>query len=259
MKFCSLVSGSSGNALFVEYKNTQLLIDCGISARRVEHALMAIGKNPSQLSGVLITHEHSDHVSGLRVFAGRHKLPVYASPATLASLPALDPSLMRPAVPGKSFEIGHLSLLGFEVPHDASCPMGYSLFAGEKKLSVATDMGKITEAVAAHLRGSSLVFLESNHDVDMLMSGPYPYYLKQRILSESGHLSNFQAAKLAAALARTGTKQIMLGHLSEKNNEPSLAHDEVAAMLCAQGAQIGGDIFLSVALRDTCSAMTNVG
>ena len=210
-KFCSLVSGSSGNALYLEHKNTKILIDCGISCARICEALKSIDVNPSEINGIVVTHEHSDHVSGVRVFSNKFGCKVYAGEKTLENISCCQPAAVNAE---KGFEIGEIECMPFDIPHDAAQPFGYTFMLGGTKLSVATDMGKIDAHVAETIRGSEFVFLEANHDTEMLLTGPYPYYLKERIRGSEGHLSNEQCASLAAALARTGTTKFVLGHLS---------------------------------------------
>lgn len=249
-QFCSLVSGSSGNALYLEHDGAKILIDCGISCAKICAALKSIDVNPEDISAVVVTHEHSDHVSGVRVFSNKFGLKVYAGEKTLENISCFDAVSVKP---GERFEIGDIEILPFDIPHDAAQPFGYTFLAGGRKLAVATDMGKIDAQVAERLRGSEFVFLEANHDTNMLINGPYPYYLKERIKCGQGHLSNDQCASLAAALARTGTTKIVLGHLSNTNNTPQLAIQTVAEALQKDGFKIGSDILLDVAKRHSIS------
>ncbi|MFA7636709.1 MAG: MBL fold metallo-hydrolase [Monoglobales bacterium] len=245
-KFCSIVSGSSGNALFLEHKNTKILIDCGISCARICAALKSIHVNPAEINGIVVTHEHSDHISGVRVFSNKFGCSVYAGERTLGNMTCFDAQAVKS---GESFEIGDIGIRPFDIPHDAAEPFGYSFMLGGLSISVATDMGKINAEVAEAIRGSEVVFLEANHDREMLLTGPYPYYLKERIIGVEGHLSNDQSASLAAALARTGTTKIILGHLSDTNNTPELALKTVADALSESGLEVGKDIVLDVAER----------
>lgn len=249
-RFCSLVSGSSGNALYLEYKNTKILIDCGISCTRICEALKSIGVNPAEINGIIVTHEHSDHVSGVRVFSNKFGCKVYAGEKTLENISCYEPAVVKAE---KSFEIGEIKVMPFDIPHDAAQPFGYTFMLGGIKLSVATDMGKIDAHVAETIRGSEFVFLEANHDTEMLLTGPYPYYLKERIRGSEGHLSNEQCASLAAALARTGTTKIVLGHLSNTNNTPHIALQTVNDALSSGGFKVGSDIMLDVAKRHSVS------
>lgn len=250
VRFCSLVSGSSGNALYLEHKNTKILIDCGISCARICEALKSIGVNPAEISGIVVTHEHSDHVSGVRVFSNKFGCKVYAGEKTLENISCFEPTVVNAE---KGFEIGEIKCLPFDIPHDAAQPFGYTFMAGGTKLSVATDMGKIDARVAEIIRGSELVFLEANHDMKLLLEGPYPFYLKERIRGSEGHLSNEQCASLAAALARTGTTKIVLGHLSNTNNTPEIALKTVSDALSGEGFKPGTDFLLDVAKRHSVS------
>ncbi len=251
-RFCSLQSGSNGNALYFENGKTKLLIDCGISAKRVTDRLAQIGVAPEELSGILLTHEHSDHVAGIRVFTKKFATPVYATAGTLEAMEKqhnVVESEIHILQAGSYFEIGSVTVHPFTLPHDAQEPVGYLLHTGQRKIAVATDMGRICEDIAWEMKGSDFVFLESNYDEGMLKNGRYHPLLKQRILGSSGHFSNDQAAKLAAALVRGGTGNIMLGHLSANNNRPPLALSRVAEEISQQGAHIGGDVILEVASR----------
>lgn len=249
-KFCSLVSGSSGNALYLEHKNTKILIDCGISCARICEALKSIEVDPAEIRGIVVTHEHSDHVSGIRVFSNKFGSRVYAGEKTLENISCYDGEAVSEE---HAFAIGDIEITPFDIPHDAAQPFGYTFMLGGLKMAVATDMGRIDARVAEMLRGSEFVFLEANHDTEMLLTGPYPYYLKERVKGSEGHLSNDQSASLAAALARTGTSKIVLGHLSNTNNTPQLAMQTVANALESGGFKIGSDIMLDVAKRHLIS------
>lgn len=256
VKFCSLVSGSSGNATFLKCDETRILIDCGISARKAEVLLDSIGEKASQLSGILVTHEHSDHISGIRVLSKKYQIPIYATPQTWNAMGTVREACgarVREIEAQVPFTIGKVEIEPFEIPHDAAQPVCYSIYAENKKISVATDMGRIVAGLAEKLRQSDVVLLEANYDEEMLQSGPYPYYLKQRIAGNHGHLSNEQASRMACALACSGTRRIILGHLSEKNNLPQLAYDTVAQALTYSGFEPGENIYLSVAERYTPS------
>ncbi len=254
-RFCSLVSGSSGNALYLEHKKTKILIDCGISCARICESLKLVGVNPAEIDGIVVTHEHSDHVNGVRVFSNKFGCKVYAGERTLENISCYNPIGINAE---KSFEIGGIGVMPFDIPHDAVQPFGYTFMLGGIKLSVATDMGKIDAHVAEIIRGSEFAFLEANHDTEMLLKGPYPYYLKERIKGSEGHLSNDQCASLAAALARTGTTKIVLGHLSNTNNTPQRAMQTVADALEGNGFKIGSDVLLDVAKRHSISNMYEI-
>lgn len=258
-KFCSLVSGSSGNASLVYAQGTGLLIDCGLNGKRACAAVAEAGVDASSLRAILITHEHSDHISGAGVLARRLRLPVYATDKTWQAMRdavgALSDAQIKIVEPGECFSVGPIGVCAFSTPHDAADPVGYSLFFDRLKLSVATDMGHISESAVRALEGSDMVLLESNHDVDMLTNGRYPLFLKRRILGEYGHLSNDCAARLAVHLVKKGTRGILLGHLSTENNLPRIAYDTVAQALTSLGARLGRDVQLAVANRYTLSGI----
>lgn len=228
MTFCPLYSGSSGNCSYVACGDTRLLIDAGKSGKMIAEALDDIGVDPATLNGLLITHEHSDHISGAGVLARRYHLPVYATAGTWA---AMDGKLGRIAPEQRvvidaqsDFYLGSLGIVPFSIPHDAADPVGYHLWAGSCSLSFATDIGHMTKSVFSEISGSSLVLLESNHDPNMLMCNDhYSAALKRRILGNRGHLSNDACAEVLVKLAESGVRNIILGHLSGENNTPELA------------------------------------
>lgn len=225
MELRVFASGSSGNCLLLSSGSTHILIDAGISKRRIEQSLAQSGLSMREIGGVLITHEHSDHISGLKMLMKYYAVPVYA-PRTVASrlrgcLPEAEPYL-RVIPVNEPFEIGGVSVTAFHTPHDTDESVGYRVEGGGV-FALATDMGHVTEEVFGALSGADTVLIESNHDEEMLRYGPYPVYLKRRILSDSGHLSNACCADLARKLALGGTRQIILGHLSRENNSPAIA------------------------------------
>lgn len=243
MRIHVFASGSSGNCLLLEEGETKLLIDAGISRRRVSAALKALGFELEQICGVLITHEHSDHISGLLNLVKDRELPVYA-PHTVAArifgaLPQLQDQLRIIPV-GETFRLGDLQITAFHTSHDTDESVGYRV-EGAGVYAHATDTGCVTEEMRRFLLGADTVLLESNHDEAMLRYGPYPFYLKKRILSDRGHLSNTDCAAFARELAETGTRQIILAHLSRENNTPRKALEETekaleglsAALYCA--------------------------
>lgn len=225
MRLHIFASGSSGNCLLLSSGGSRLLIDVGISMRRMEAGLREAGMDWNDISGVLITHEHSDHISGLTTLARRHALPIYA-PHTVANrlrgmLPALEPCLRIIRV-GEAFPLGGFQVTAFHTPHDTDESVGYRVEGGGC-FAMATDLGHVTDEVRDALTGADTVLIEANHDEDMLIRGPYPVYLKRRILSDRGHLSNENCGKLARYLCQRGTRQVVLGHLSKENNRPDIA------------------------------------
>ena len=255
MYFCPLFSGSSGNALFCQYGSTRLIIDAGKPGRQMEEALRSIGVDPGTLAGVLITHEHSDHIYGAGVLARKYGLPLYATPGTWAAMEGklgkVDGGLRREIQAGQDFYLGDLGVVPFPIPHDAADPVGFRLYGGNLSISTATDLGHFSEYVYGQIAGSDLVLLESNHDRDMLRANPhYNARLKARILGQYGHLSNESCAEALLKLIRSGTGTVLLGHLSGENNTPELARAVSTGALAREGIRAGRDIRLEVALRD---------
>ena len=255
LTYTTLASGSSGNCALVSCGRTHLLLDTGISARRITTALKRLGVDPASLSGVLITHEHSDHISGLTTLTKQLRLPVYATAPTLAQLyrriPLLE-GLGREFDAGDGFPVGEIWVGSFPTSHDAAGSVGYTLTGDGCKAAVATDLGRLTPAVTRAVQGGDLLVCESNHDEDWVRSGPYPYYLKQRILGDQGHLSNEMGAELAALAAESGARTIVLAHLSAENNTPARARSVAARRLSAAGIDPELDISLTVAPRAEC-------
>ena len=251
VNFISLISGSSGNATLISDGKTHILTDCGMSGARLKDALKKVGIAPETLSALLITHEHIDHVKGAGVIARRYNLPVYGTEKTLTKMDcgAINEDLLNAVKPDADFEIGGIGICPFSIPHDAADPVGYSHFIENSKYSLATDIGHMNDYIFEHISGSRAVLLESNHDVEMLQFGSYPYPLKRRILSDIGHLSNENAAKCAVELLKSGTERIALGHLSQENNTPEIALLDTYNALTDAGSKVGEDIQLTVAQR----------
>ena len=274
MTLHTLSSGSQGNCLLLSDGDTHILVDAGISTRRIKAGLAQLELSMDELDGILITHEHTDHISGLATLIKHHSIPLYASPLgfacmvmiiRFASVAGVEP-LLRPREPGCQFEVGQCLVTAFETSHDAAQSMDYRI-DGSGSVGILTDTGYVTDEAgtgrsggiprrgyvtdeaAQVLPGVSLLVLESNHDVEYLRSGPYPYTLKQRILGSQGHLSNDDAAAFAAQMAAGGTRCIVLAHLSRENNTPQRAYDTVRRALDACGASVE----LLVAPRDELS------
>ena len=250
MTFFTLASSSSGNCAAVSHGGALILIDAGISLRRIKTSLHSVGLSPDDITGVLVTHEHADHISGIKMLVKYHRTPVFASAGTACAICRATPEI-EPFIScieqGAGFELGDIEINSFRTPHDTSDSVGYTLQAGGKKLAYATDLGRVTDEVVNAMSGADMAIVEANHDEQMLKNGPYPYYIKQRILSGRGHLANPQSAGFAAKLAASGTRRIMLAHLSRENNTPLLARETVERVLREQGAAIGGDVELDVA------------
>jgi len=255
MIFCPLYSGSSGNALFVQYGQTRLLVDAGKSGKMLEEALGMIGVEPDTLDAMLITHEHVDHIAGVGVMARRYKIPVYANEATWLAMEKkvgkMPEGCRRTFDSSSDFYLGDLGIAPFRIPHDAAEPVGYRLWGGATSISTATDLGFFPRYIRDTIAGSSLVLLESNHDPDMLMMNEhYSSRLKQRILSNHGHLSNAACAEALLQLVDTGVKNVILGHLSGENNRPELALRTSEARMEQEGIRLGEDLRLDLAWRD---------
>ncbi len=250
-KFCSLYSSSSGNCTYIGSSHGGILIDVGVSAKRTAEALCEIGVDPSSIGAIFITHEHWDHVNGVRVFAQRHGVKIYASEGTLSGmedLGVLTEKVCADVVPYNGIEICGMHIRPFRTPHDTKESTGYSVVTPDnKRIAVATDIGCINDSIMNAIYGCDLVLLESNHDVGMLQNGPYPYFLKQRILSDHGHLSNEKCAETAVKLIDSGTTRFVLGHLSKENNIPSLAFETTHAAMTMAGAKENIDYILTVA------------
>lgn len=248
MEFYTLASSSAGNAALVCHNDTHLLIDAGISCRRITQSIAVLDLTLDDLDGILITHEHIDHVRGLGTLQKKHAIPLYASFGTAAALDYPAPYLHAFAA-DETFAIKDLQIRSFRTSHDAKESVGYRIESSDGSLAVLTDTGYITDEAHDLALGADMLLLESNHDVVMLKNGGYPYYLKQRILGECGHLSNEAAAEFAVECVRAGTSDILLAHLSDENNSPQLAEYTVGRALQSSGLSVR----LAAAPRDTIS------
>lgn len=250
-RFVSLISGSSGNATFISDGKTNILIDCGMSGAKLKEALHSIDERPESLHALLITHEHSDHVRGAGVVSRRYDLPVYATIGTHAGVDIgdIDNKNIKFVKEDEEIEIGTIAVTPFSIPHDAAQPVGYTFNVGGDKYSIATDIGVMTNNILDHIVGSKKIILESNHDLQMLQYGSYPYPLKRRIMGDKGHLSNEMASKTALYLVQKGTEHIALGHLSKENNRPEIAMLESYNLLTQSDVKVGDDVTLQVADR----------
>lgn len=249
-RFCSLFSSSSGNATFVGTSKKGILIDAGVSAKRLETSLIQRDISPDTIGGIFITHEHSDHIKAVRVFCGRYNIPVYATEGTLSALEeegVLNGKFPYRIIDEKGTEVNDMFITSFRTPHDSNESCGYKiLLPDERKIAIATDIGHMTDTIRENLKGCDLVMLESNHDIGMVQNGEYPYYLKRRILSDRGHLSNIACAEEAKELIKSGTTRLFLGHLSRDNNIPALAFETTYASIYETGAVINKDYLLAV-------------
>ena len=262
IKFCSLFSGSSGNCIYIRKDRTSVLIDAGLSGKRIIEALHSIGENPAELSAILVTHEHSDHTRGVGILSRKFNVPVFANEGTWNAMEReIGPVNLQNKMyfnTDTEFEIGQLTVKAFPIPHDAAEPVGYNFFAGNRKITTATDIGHITKTLLGYLEASDLLFLEANHDIEMLKVGPYPWPLKKRIMGENGHLSNEMAGKVIAYFAEQGMRRFILAHLSKDNNFPELAYQTVYNALNEKKICVGTDVTLEVALRDRVGSVVEL-
>jgi len=250
-RFCSLFSSSSGNCAYIGSASGGILIDAGVSAKRMQQALWDIGVDAASIAAIFVTHEHSDHISGLRVFASRHHAPVYATAGTLAALEEkdiLNGDFAARVIEPNGTEICGMLVKSFRTSHDCREGVGFAVtMPDQKSIAAVTDSGVVTDEMLDAVTGCDLVMLESNHDIHMLQNGNYPYQLKRRILSDRGHLSNDCCAQTAVRLIENGTTRLVLAHLSHENNFPQLAYETTKSTLAQAGAQVDSDYLLSVA------------
>ncbi len=263
LQFCSFASGSSGNSYLVKDDNTAVLIDAGISGKRILEGLEETGTPREMVSALLITHEHIDHVKSIPVLTKRiPDLRVYANRATWEGIERPVPESARYFFEtGQQFRIGDLTVHPFPVPHDAAEPVGFSIYGEGRQVSICTDVGYVTDEIEKEIEGADLLLLEANHEREMLLMGRYPYPLKQRILGDEGHLSNVSCGEvLSRIVGRTDKKrQVLLGHLSRENNDPSVAMLAVRNTLQEQDIFVGPDLQIQVAKRDQRSELYVVG
>lgn len=260
MRLCSLSSGSSGNCIYVGTDTTHLLVDVGISMKKTETALNTIDLTLRDIDGILITHEHADHIGGLGVIARKYGIPMYASAGTIYaikkvnSIGAVDESLFFPIKKDERFVLKDVTVDPMRISHDAAEPLAYRFYHGNKRVAVVTDLGTYNSYTVESLKGMNALLLEANHDVNMLQVGPYPYYLKQRILGDRGHLSNELTGRLLSELMHDNMKAVQLGHLSKENNLVELAYETVRTeVTMADIPYTANDFELTVAKRSEAS------
>ncbi|MDR2520218.1 MAG: MBL fold metallo-hydrolase [Eubacteriaceae bacterium] len=253
LRLISLSSGSTGNCLYIEGGGAKILVDCGVTLKRASEGLKSLGVTPKDVDALLLTHEHSDHVKGAGYAAKYFGLQIYGNEATLEkAAPAIKKTgpakgCFAAFENGAPFSVKGLVIRPFATSHDAADPVGFVVSDGHSSIGVMSDTGCVTEGAAKALAGCPCAYIEANHDVEMLKSGPYPYSLKRRILSASGHLSNADSGEFIASLIRLGLKKVLLGHLSLENNRPLLAYETVEAVASSHGMRRRVDYILGVA------------
>lgn len=266
MRLCSIASGSSGNCIYAGSDATHILIDTGISGKRITEGLKDLEISAADLDGIFITHEHADHIKGLGVISRKHHIPIYCTKGTLNAILAdekttgpIDTELFHVVKADEKCRIKDLDITPIRISHDAAEPVAYRINYGKQSMAVMTDLGTYNEYTVEALRGVQGLILEANHDVRMLEAGPYPYYLKKRILSDRGHLSNELSGKLLCEIMHDDLKAVFLGHLSKENNLPELAYEAVRMEVTMADIPYGGkDLPLYVARRDEISTVVEI-
>lgn len=262
---CSIASGSSGNCIYIGTEATHLLVDVGISCKRIVAGLGQLGLTGKDIDGILITHEHSDHIAGLGVMSRRFGIPIYATEGTMnavrkvSDLGVIDDSLFRVVRADEKFTLKDITVDPMKISHDAVQPVAYRFKYGSKRMAVATDLGTYDEYTVESLKGTDVLLLEANHDINMLQVGPYPYALKQRILGNKGHLSNELSGRLLSRLLSDKTKAVFLGHLSQENNLAELAYETVRMEISMAGTPYRAeDLPIFVAERSAVSRVVEI-
>lgn len=264
LQFCSLSSGSNGNCYLIGTERTLILVDAGISCKKIIQQLTELRLRPELLSGVLITHEHADHIKGAEVLSRKYQIPLFTNEKTgeemLRLMKRTEGVRLQSFETGRPFSLGNIDIMPFPVSHDAADPVGFSLCSGGRQISTATDTGCITEEMLRELSTADLLILEANHDEDMLKMGKYPWFLKQRILSPVGHLSNEAAGEAIVQIAGSMSKprQILLGHLSRENNFPEMAVATVKNVMEEHNLFPGNKLQIHLLKRDALSRVYTV-
>lgn len=252
--FCSLFSGSSGNCLFVQSDNAKILIDCGVSFKKINESLANFGLTIEKIDGILITHEHSDHTKALGTITKKYNVPIYANLETAHALKSISLDNFKYFKIDETFKIGNLCIKPFSIPHDAANPCGFSIYNNRKKITIATDIGHMNDYVLENLKYSNFLLLESNYEPEMLNCSNYPFYLKRRIAGPNGHLPNSDAGKTISYLYNYNLETVFLGHLSKENNIPELAYESVISELHNSNIDTS-KITIEIANRDTNSRL----
>lgn len=265
MRLCSIASGSSGNCIYVGSDTTHILVDVGISGKRTREGLERLGVKAEELDGIFITHEHADHISGLGVMARKYGVPIYGTRGTLKAVRStsqigkIDDSLLQEIEADTKIIVKDLTLNPMRTSHDAAEPVAYRISHGKQKLGIITDLGCYNDYTVESLQGMNALFIEANHDVNMLQVGPYPYYLKKRILGDRGHLSNELSGQLLSRVLNDNMQTIILGHLSKENNLPELAYETVRVEIAMGDNQYKANDFpIRVASRSQVSEVVEI-
>ena len=269
MRLCSIASGSSGNCIYAGSDSTHILVDVGISGKRTEAGLNELDISMRDIDGIFITHEHADHIAGLGVLSRKYEIPIYATNGTIeaikqcSSVGEIPDDLFCPICADEKIIIKDLVCNPMRISHDAAEPVAYRISHGKKKVAIVTDLGNYNDYTVESLKGMDALLLEANHDVRMLQVGPYPYYLKQRILGDRGHLSNERAGQLLSCLLHDKLQAVVLGHLSKENNLPELAYEAVRVEVTMATAEDNStikfnDIPMQVAKRSENSSIIHI-
>lgn len=262
MILAPLFSGSSGNCIYVGNEECAVLVDAGVSASAILNEMDKAGLSRESVKALLITHEHTDHIGGAGPLARKLNVPVYATEGTFAGcgkrLGKMDPSRLITVSAGGDFYVDKLNVTVFPTSHDCIDPCGYAFSLGGMRAAICTDTGCVKPEILEAIKGSDVALVESNYNPEMLLAGPYPYELKKRILGRRGHLSNEDAGNLAVRLYESGTRTVVLGHLSKENNFPELALETTRDILAEHGILCGRDIHLNVARREGFTALYTI-
>lgn len=265
MRLCSIASGSSGNCIYAGSDSTHILVDVGISGKRTEEGLRKLDLSMRDIDGIFITHEHADHIAGLGVLSRKYGIPIYATRGTIEairrtpSVGKIPEGLFHPAAADEKIVLKDLVCHPMRISHDAADPVAYRIYYGKQRVAIVTDLGNYNDYTVESLKGMDAVLLEANHDINMLQVGPYPYYLKQRILGDRGHLSNERAGQLLCRILHHNMQAVMLGHLSKENNLPELAYEAVRVeVTMADKGKYIRDIPMQVAGRSEISPVIHI-
>jgi phosphoribosyl 1,2-cyclic phosphodiesterase len=262
IRFCALSSGSSGNCVFLSAGSSSILVDAGLSGKRVAQLLKQIGESPRSVEAILVTHDHIDHISVIGVLSRRFDIPVFANSLTWQAMKdrigEISPKNIREFSTGREFDIAGLCIKPFPISHDAADPVGFTFCSENTKIAVANDLGCVTPDVEREIKGSSFIMLESNHDTEMLWVGRYPWHLKRRIAGDKGHLSNQDTGDALLRLAGGSIKAVLLGHLSKENNYPLLALETVRGILSQEGVDVEREMNIDLSFRDKISRIYTI-